>query len=237
MTLADLKAIFLQAVQDMAYIEHQQINTIYIIDRHPDIRQDSLGATYQDFLNGDFWARDWVYSGASRDNLRASWPILIVEQADPEAECIDSIDMIYPFDVMIIDKIGCNNCPNPEERSPFFVKEKTLTMLRSWLNEVYSFEYWEVDRSPDPNTFEWLSTGRQDYMMAPPISLNLLGSHEALASMVDPDPLVFNEIGLGDDVRGYSVRLKFNICRGIPDDYNYNKPVVETLATKVCKSC
>jgi len=231
MTLENIEQISIQVVADMGYIKGQQINTVFIIDRMPDIRQDSLGATYKDFLDGRFWSREWVKTGANPTNLKAQWPILIIERQPIQIECMDSQDMTQTLAFLIIDQIGCDNCPQ-DDRTGAQVSDSTLQMLRQFFLEAYSYQLCEVDRSPDPNTFEWLSEGRQDYYATQ--GLTIQATFEDYASFVNPNPIEVTEWGESDDIRGHFANIEFNICKSIPQNFNYNQATIDKLATTVC---
>ncbi len=234
MTLETLDQICIQVIMDMGYIKYKQINTIFITDRMPDLRQDSIGATYQDYLDGKFWSREWVATGATSGKLKAQFPILLIQQSLIDIECIDDKDGIYTYDFLLIDKVGCDNCPKPAERVPHKVKANTLEMLRAFLNELYTYKLWEFERSPDPNTFEWVSKGRFESMTNPPNSIPFVQSFEELRSFVEPDPLRFQDWGNVDDLRGYWTTIKFSFCESVPGSFNYNKPAIKSLATNIC---
>ena len=234
MTQSTLDQIFIQVIMDMGYVKHKQINTIFITDTMPDLRQDSIGAKYQDYQDSKFWSREWVKLGAKRGELKASFPMLLIQQSQIDFECIDSREVVYFYDFMIIDKVGCDNCPKPEERTAAKVKAYTLEMLRAFFIELYSYELWEFDRSPDPNTFEWVSKGRFDSMTNPPDPIPEVQSFQELESFIETDQIIFRDWGNLDDLKGYYCTVKFELCEPITGSFNYNKPAIKSLASKIC---
>ena len=230
-----MMAIYKQIVIDMAYQEGLQINTIVIVDTPPEIRSESFGATYDHYLQGLFWSRAWVAKGADPNAILGDWPVLFAEQRTIEQECPDSIDVDVPWNFALIDKIECATCPTQENRTPPIVKNNTLRMLRAFIQELYTFQKWTVDKGSG-TVEEWISEGRLQHYTSEP-GITPIALQEDLASMVGVAPLTYREWGNFPDLRGYFTTMTFTICPTVGLTFNYKETNFEELATAICDNC
>lgn len=234
MTRATLVAIFKQAIMDMAFKEGIQVNTFYHLDRMPDFNNQALGATMDLYHEGRFWSRDWANSGASPDEICAQWPIAVLEDQDVEDECLWEKEYEFELELVIMDRLTCDNCPNFQEQTSTQVQKNTFDALRSLMNEIMSFEYNTMnDGSDDRN--EWMSTGRRDYYIGE--GQTLVTTLEDLRSILLTQTAQLIERGIGDNLRGYGVRLRFTLCEDFSATFKYSTTLPKSLTTNLCDSC
>lgn len=236
MTAAEINAIMLQVVQDMAYEPGYQVNTIALVDGIPDIRHESFNQKYEDFVAGHFWSRTWVNQGADPDGIKAEYPAMFVENRTASQECLDTQDIQYQWDVLIIDKLECPDCNKlGRDRTGAETKAAVLVMLRRFLAELYTYQKWEVMRGED-TTQEWISLGRLQIYEADP-EIDLINQEDDIISNMGVDPLNFSEWGNLPDMRAWFVTLSFSFCQPPGGTFNYQNPVVPTLTTTICDTC
>ena len=58
-TLTEVFAILKKIVVNYPYQEEGGLNTFVIFDERADLNTETLGKSYEDYLAGSFWARDW----------------------------------------------------------------------------------------------------------------------------------------------------------------------------------
>ena len=57
-----------------------RMNTFSYLIRRADLVESALGRSYDDYLKGYFWSRDWVLGGADPDKMEKEYGILAIEK-------------------------------------------------------------------------------------------------------------------------------------------------------------
>lgn len=227
-----LQAIFKQIVTDMAYEPNTQVNTFAVIGEAPKLRLENFGVKYDHYLEGAFWSRTWVATGADPDKLTAEFPVLFAENREAELDDIHSEEITQPWTFLLIDRIECPDCPEPESRTPEQVKRNAMTMLRRFLAELYTYELWEIDRA-GTLTYEWISRGRVEHYEGE-AGVTPQAMVEDLESMIQPETVKITEWGDFPDMRGYFATVRFRICVPFSGGFNYKDPAFEELGSTEC---
>lgn len=230
-----LIAILRQIVLDMAYAPGLQINTFGVITNPPNLYADSFEFDYQAYEDGTFWSRSWVYAGAKRDTMCAEFPALFIEQRSARLESVTDSEMTFPFSLLVIDKIECGSCPDKEFRTPQRVKANVLTMLRSYIAELATYELWQLERDGD-TSFEWLSAGRLARYKNDE-TITLIDSKMSLMPYVGIEPIELIEWGNYAEFMAYYTSLNFLLCIPTNGTFNYSNPIVPQLAIPICPTC
>lgn len=233
MTRSTLNNIFRQIVIDMAHNPGYQVDTYRLNDNNPDLNHAAFGSTYQDFLNGQFWSRSFVHAGADPNNFKGAFPVLMAESRDLSIECIDSNEMRIEYWFLVVDKLPCDHCPPHLTRNGQQVSDAVLDMLRSFLNELYTFRYYEVDRGGTV-TYEWMSQGRAAYEEG---LGNTVVFQDDLIPDISPERVTVQEWGNFIDMRGWMASVTFTLCEPVTLEFDYNTPVIPELGSTECETC
>jgi hypothetical protein len=217
----------------MAHNPGYQIDTYRMNDDNPDLNHQAFGSTYQDYQDGYFWSRSFEHAGADPNNFCGGFPVLMAESRDLSIECLDSTEMQAEYYFVLIDKLPCDHCPPYVTRNGWTVSDAVLKMLRAFLDELYSYKYYEVDRG-GTITFEWMSEGRADYEIDQGSTLLYNGE---LMPDISPERVNITEWGNFTNMRAYMARVVFNLCEPTGLTFDYATPVVPGLATNECEGC
>lgn len=231
-----LSLIWTQIVKDMTYDPQgrSQINTFFLIDNPPEIHLDTLGATYQDYLDRLFWSRDWVNGGANPNNLKGQLPAIFAETVENTVECLDSSDMVTTWAFVLVDKLPCETCPNPNGITAPGLKDQLLRTMRIFLNEFYTYEQWVVDFDGIEQTV-WISRGRVEYYKTVP-TITLIRMEQDIESQVQPsDTTSISEWGNMPLMRGYVATMQLYWCDDITGNFDYSQD--SSLGTGVATCC
>jgi len=233
MTIETLRQIFRQIVADTVYNPGKQINSFVFVDEAPALDHESFGASYVDFVDGVFYARTWVNQGADPNTIRGEHPVLFVEDTQSEVEDLDDPSQKTTISFLVIDKIPCESCPPNIRRTGNTVLQNTLLMLRAFLERLYTYELYEVDR--DGNiTYEWATPDwiEQDE------TIDAFSSIDDIKGYIMPGPYTFARWGrfgmMGmAEKRAYYTSLMFDLCQD--DDTEYSPtPIVSGIAKINC---
>ena len=113
-SVKDITDIWRQIVIDFPLTKNSTgtINTFGVVDNRNDSQHAALGMNYNDYLNGEFWARDWVKSGANPNTMKKDFPVLMMETSDFVAKEINPpiIKGCQQFYIAVEDLIECETC-------------------------------------------------------------------------------------------------------------------------------
>lgn len=232
MTPNDLTAIFKQIIIDQAYYPGRQINTFRVTDQMPPLHHDSLGGTYTEFLEGNFWSRTWVNQGADPEKITGEYPVLFVEQQELGLQPLEPDLITACFYLLFLDKLPCDSCPPNVSRSPAAVKENTVLMARDFLSELFTFALYEVEDGAGI-TYQWLSAGRQAWLETQPGIIGIDFVRDLLTDFSEQEVRI-GAWGTDPAIRGTYMRICFSLCWPIAPAYNYKNEILPQLATTVC---
>lgn len=233
-TNQDLFNICIQIIKDWAHNPGLQVNSFIVVDQAPDLRQNSFGKTYTDYLNGRFWSRDWVNEGAAPDKIYATYPALFLEPQNAQLFDPDSENANYTFSFLLVDKIDCDTCPGDQLRSGDRVQDYTRIMLRNFINELSSYGLYRYDLGEGEADY-WTSAGRLQYLLDEAIISEYQNVGSDMYALIDQGPINFLQWGNLPEMRGTYADLTFNYCENITVGFNYAE--VARLAKAVTKPC
>jgi len=237
MTQEAFAQICKQVVVDMSYKSGKQINTFGVTRGEPGFGSDTLGYDYQDFLDETFWARTWVNQKAAPEKMQAEFPLLLIENLLATMPDLSGGELVYEWHLLLIDKLACESCPPSETRTPEQVKQNVLWMLRNFLQELGTYQLWELQKNGQ-SVFEWISAGRMEYYNDNP-QLNILpvSLEQELSIILINDNIELREWGRFNysEYRAYFTTLRFQVCDPLPaGNFNYDNPTIKQLSYTVC---
>lgn len=223
MTKQDLTAIIKQAVVDMKYRPGLVVNSFLLTDTLPNFSDSTFGATYKQFEAGSFWSRHWFNQGASRSKIKADFPVLLMDSA-PDAfsvECPGDETGVATYDIIVVDRIGCEECPDGPDRSPEQVSDNCFQMLKAIIDEVYNYALWDVfDQAEQQDFKSWISKGRIEAGQYDD-GFDVVMIDDIVGHFM-PNDIVYRQWGNNIERRGYAAQVSFMLCPpGGQVEFNY----------------
>ncbi len=222
----------------MAYDKALQINSFAVIDEGIDLKHNSFGKTYEDYLEGTFWSRTWVNGGASAQDIKGEFPLLFIEQKLLTMEAIDSNDLTLPFYFVVVDKIACDACPPGLTRTSEEVLANTLVMLRRVFKELMNYKLFAYDIVSPPSSAEsWATQGRIDYLTTEGTIVNADWKSDFEGILPSVNLVKVVQWGNFDSLRAHATEIPFTVCDPTTGSFNYENATVEDLGRTICKNC
>ena len=132
------------------YSKEGRLNTFMLFDSPADFNKDNLGATYDDFLEGNFWSRRWSERGEVHGTIEKEFGILAIESKSMRVIPGGCGEAVYPIGVNILNPENCLG-------SRFEVDFLNEKILRTIIEELKTFERYEVTYSDATVQRQWLS--------------------------------------------------------------------------------
>lgn len=233
-----IKEIFRNLVITWPNIVCSQINTFFIIDDGSEFETENLKATYNDYLKGEFWSRDWVTAGANPETLCKQYPILGIEQKKVLADEIFAKEFCYEYWVVIADKGSCEECNEECNRTKDEVDNDLYKNAILLLNELKKYKEFTVNK----NGLTFILWGTAEEMEKYLLSSYIDGYSETgreIYNHIKTDNLNIESIAIGltDGARAISFPLTFCDCPNEKEEFNYDIQTFKNIATTKCKTC
>lgn len=205
--ISHINSILRQFVIFWPYSKDERINTFSTFDMPEDLFQDNLNKTYQDYVNGDFWSREWVYGGADVSKLVKQYGVMAVENKEVFLDVNDENFAIYPAMINILQKNeGGKNQRTVEQidLSNYRAFKRLVTLLnKTWLYKVVN---------KGETVYTWLLEDAVESLTEGYESVYNTGVY--LLNYIDNrDQLVVSKTEWGiDGVRSAMMELRFRVC-------------------------
>jgi hypothetical protein len=160
----DIQNISKTIVQLWRYNTCGYLNTyVHLLDQS-DVDLPNYGATYETYLEGMFWSRDWVLSGAKRTELKTKQGTLITYKDNGIRISATEQKFCYPYNFVILDEIKCKHCSDTCKRTKYTVDTNIENWANIFINELMRFNYYEyVDVSTNETKTIWATEGMMKY--------------------------------------------------------------------------
>jgi hypothetical protein len=215
-TRKQFEGIVMQAAIDTA--GPMRANSFLRIDEEVDARAPALGKSYDAYLAGEYWSREWVKGGARRERMVTEFPAVMLESRSAE---IEEINTSYPtqrirYRLYVLHKIDCPEC----KRKPTPVQTSQLChdLLMGVLGEVYDAGYYEGTDEEDEVYGAWLSEGRAKALED--VGYELAATHGVHTWMSEPREIV--QWGNLPDHRIAMCEFTVEVCEEPPIQFEYN---------------
>lgn len=76
------------------------IGCAWLTDTMPDLHGESFGATYEDYLAGNFYSQDWQAGGAAPGAIKGRFPALFIERDEAVHDGYGNVKTKYHFIVV-----------------------------------------------------------------------------------------------------------------------------------------
>ena len=125
----DFERLVLQAAIDSA--GSRRANSYARVDAVVDARAPALGKSYESYLAGEYWAREWVKQGARRDKMVSEFPAVLLESRRTELpDGLEVNNARIHYRLYVLHKIQCDECKvKPTPVSPLLF---VYTMRPVW---------------------------------------------------------------------------------------------------------
>lgn len=226
MTLESIRAIFKQMVIDMMYGD-LQVNSFVNITSDPKIREQSFGASYEDYQAGDFWARDWVNQGADPGTIAGTFPVLFYENRRVEMYLNqdEQSDRVY-VNLLLLDKFELGCCDTSGRimtRARVF--DRLVATMRSLILRLEQTKVYAVD-----DHFEYITSSKAQYYDDNGKEVKFI----RILDLIDT-PVTISEWGNNPDIVGVWCEMSFTLCLDTEQpEYRDDAEVVEGVAINRC---
>lgn len=232
-TKQQIDGLFLQAVKNFPNNKNFSVNTFAHIDSGKAMQSENLGHTYDSYLKGEFWARNWVANGAPQSHMKKQYPILGIEQKKSTRPDICGREKCYEYDIVMLDILTCSNCSDwKKDRTPYQIDCDLGEVLDNIIQEIltvkqYKFWCYHPDHPNDEDEmFEvivLMSEGEyEQFILDNPGKPVQIGNE--ILGLIKNTSTTFNSWGRGyASHRGISTKLTFCGCIETKKKFNYGK--------------
>lgn len=232
-TRQDVINIVREIVRLWPYEKCTQPDTFAVVDNVSDLESDNLGKVYNDYMNGHFWSRSWVLSGASRNKLNKKYPIVILEQKNVSRQYFDDADTCWEWWFVIADIpdcISCGDCNRSKDTIDTELQHTALKLIE-YISHIKLYKF-------DADIFVWTTAAQaQKY-----IDDEVYDSYEeqcgSIVNHIQNTPFQIRpgSLGLTDAARSVIFSLTVCSCVGQPMPLTTFTGVDIAGETK-CKTC
>ena len=238
LTPTDALRIFNQIVQHFGQRQQGGVNTFAVTYNRDDEVDEKFGRTYEDFLNGFFWSRRWVKSGASRSEMRAEYPALLAQVGNSRRpNLLRDKDECFDIWLLLIDEIDCSDCEDKDRSIPT-IEQEVMRTLNRIIDEAYTYKLYESDTMP--GQFVWFSDAHADFLSQQgnfPFTQCTPCREVELTIPTNDYPVDYRQWQRDDTHVGLFARLTFCVCANVDDGaFNFDTANVNVGVT-ACEHC
>lgn len=233
LTRQDIIDISREIVRLWPWSECTQPDTFAVVDHIGQLESSNLGKTYQDYLNGHFWSRDWINSGARTESLCKTYPMLILEQKE--------VIKTEPFDkeacwewwfvfADIPDCVNCGNCNRTKDEIDNQLQIIGLNFLK-YLEQIKLITF-------DSSIPLWTTTSQAEKYISDGVYTSYTVNCHDIIPYIDTNQfrMAPGSLGLTDGARSIIFSLTFCSCVSDPTPLGVTSEV-PTVASTRCESC
>jgi hypothetical protein len=232
-TRDDVIQIVKEIVRLWPYSKCTQPDTFAIVDNASQLESDNLGKTYQDYLNGHFWSRSWVLSGADPNKLKKAYPMILLEQKNATRETFDDRETCWEWWFVLADIpdcVTCGDCNRSKDTIDTELQVMALS-LTDYLSQIKLITF-------DNTHLVWTTTQQaQKYITDGLYSTYTVDSIDITQYIRNS---VFNvspgSLGLTDSARSAIFSLTICSCVDTPTSLS-TFTGADAVATTKCKTC
>lgn len=217
-TAATIIDVWKQIVIDYPLTKCKTIHTFATSDDGKILQHNAaLGKSYKDYLNGTFWSRDWIMSGANPNDIKKQYPVLALEIMNIKTKgdlMISPFQTCQKFYIVLADQVDCPNCPEECNRTVEQIDIDIQEMILNAFREFLTYRLYEVN----DNEMVWLPLGKAEKLIQ---EGNLLRETRwAIETELINSNIEFKKWGKDyDKIRG--IGFSFEICSCLPDKPNF----------------
>lgn len=186
--------------------------------------KSNLDKTFEDYLEGSFWARDWEAGGADPNELKREFPLTLLET--PELKIVNQ-EECRKYALTVIGQYDCKDCKGCN-RTKEQVGCDTEDILKNILREIKKFGKFENDEGVEL----WASIlyGK---------SQGWTYLEESIGDILEDQDMTIFEISRGmPNMIGWSVQFEICDCQETEElDFIYGPKELQNTGVTECKDC
>lgn len=153
MTITELIILARNIVISWPYSE-DRVDTFSTFKSRSELNETTYGRSYEDYLNGSFWARNWVKAGASRNDMAKNGNAILFENKRRKVvdlTCGKNLANIY------ITSLQYKERPDGSKKTEDEMAENNANVLMDFLAEFQTYGKYDYQISgSDPDT-AWIT--------------------------------------------------------------------------------
>ncbi len=220
----DIKNIFREIVENYPMDGCMGINGFTTVhDSSVFHNTTNSGKIHNDYLEGNFWSRDWVASGADPDKLCLEYPALGFEciEGRYDRKCKKACAKIG---IILVGKYDCKDCCKGCDRTKDKVHSDVFEMLVDVWQEFLSYGIYKTD-----DGFIWATPGMGVGTHPNPKMENLVKDSDSVT--------ITERIMPGQNQVAFSLSFEICGCYEKRKGFDYTERNYKTKGVTKCASC
>ena len=216
----------------------RRINTFTTYHQPSDYNTANFGKKYEDYQNGHFWSRDWVYAGADPGDIQKQYPLLHTEHTRSTIIDFDANSWSQEFWIVVSDIYDCEDCDAACRRTRDQVEHDAEVMLMNVLLEAYQYQKWKVTKDAD-EWLLWATEGKIQAMEAASEIDTYEHTNLELRNFVVFEAQT-GQWGRGisvSNITGWGTRIQLRHCAPAKLDFSYTEQSIKEIGTANCITC
>lgn len=238
----DIIEIFRQIVIDFPYSECKQLQTFAMLEDGDNlVSSQAFPATYQSYLDGFYWSRDWYASGADANQMQLEYPALFLEQIGSKRKDINKRGKCFKFVLLIADIPDCTSCPEKCKRSKSQVICDIEDALDLVMGEFIKYQLFEAEVGGE-TVYIWATQNKKEKLIDDDVYTTLTYTGMDIDTnlqnyQLDYKPWQTKRFSNAEDLIGSFIELEFCGCVGEQAEFTYNNINPKLVAHSKCTEC
>lgn len=241
-TPAHVQAMFLNITKGYPFNECRQPDTFAVIDSQDAFEADNLGLTYQDYLDGTFWSRNWVQQGADANTLCKKYPIVSIEIKTAYLKDVCRNEYCFKAWLVIADVPDCGNCKDNCKRTVAELDKDLMITMQTFLKEMLRYVYviCVIEGAGNPDVVGWFTPEEAAQIQIDNVCLTFQACHDLCTVLTDQGRVDINiaDLANSDNARAVVASLTFCGCNEVEtDNFDYTLSEPPEISNTDCDGC
>lgn len=220
--------------------EWGRLNTFGVLDKRSDLLESGLGLGYDDFLEGYFWSRRWVYGGADPNQLEKEYGLLTVEHKNSRLKSLEQMETWTPMSLGVFLLRDCDEVDGLLPRK----KVELMAARNMWrvLSRLSKLMKWKLVKSGGGVEYGWMTEEEKAALealgsLSGYSEVNMLG--RSFGGYMKPEgnewEVYMTNFELGDNVVSVGCDVVFHTCEADGGEWDYDVPEIgDNLGIVIC---
>lgn len=233
LTRKDIISIFYDIVRFSKRKDVGGLNSVVYASDSIAFESPTGGKAYNDFLQGEFYARDWFAAGQDPNTMRIEPGVLFLESKESKRTRLETKTVCSDFYITFADVLECKTCDAPTLRTQGELDNETLSTLNSIVSELLNYRLYTID-----GINKWTTEGYiANYTALFPLSV-IVDQNKELGDYISSESLDFQSWGNNSPYIGYSTKITFCGCSDSILEKDFFVPSIEQIGhVNNCKEC
>jgi hypothetical protein len=221
MIVLDLKSILKNICVTYPATERLRINSFAAIADRDAFTTSNFNMSFEDYLNGSVWARDWVAEGSDPNCLKIEYPALVVSVINTES-AQDGKKTCFKLEIGIIDTKDSCVCEGGELRDDYTFRVELSQVLKNVMLELAKYEEWEKDGKK-----KWITP--QYYEQLTDKTGWVENEKEIKGNLKNISGIRFSKLGMEKE---HAAFMSFDICECVGSNlvFDHSQNIVNPIA-------